>query len=294
MLYRIKSILLIIFVLYAVPSYAKELRILATITPLYSLVKNVSGDLNTVELLIEPNACPHHYQLKPSDIKKIKNSDTIFAVGKDFEEFLSSNLGQKDQSKMISLANTQGLQLLPVRNQNNKKNIDFHFWGSPYNAQIVTTKIAEILSELDPENKITYFANATNTLKKIEDMDQKIRDVIADSQKKKFIVFHDGYQYFEKHYHLHNVGIVETHHGSYGAKTIQRISKIIREESVKCIFAEPQSSPHVVNKIVENTGINAGFLDIEGEGTAGKVNPKEVYFSMMEGNAKNFSNCFHQ
>jgi zinc transport system substrate-binding protein len=281
--------ILLVFILYASPIYAKELKILVTITPLYSLVTNVSGSLNTVELLIEPGASPHHYQLKPSGIKKIKNSDVIFAVGRGFEEFLSNN-----QNKTLSLINTQGLQLLSIRNQGNEENIDLHFWGNPYNAQIITTKIAEILSELDPKNKSIYSANAANTIKRINTMDQKVKNIINNSRKEKFIVSHDGYQYFEKYYNLHNVGIVETSHGSYGAKTIQRISKIVREEDVKCIFAEPQSSSHVITKIAESSGIKTGFLDIEGEGTSGRVKPQDIYFSMMEGNAKNFSNCFYQ
>ncbi len=273
-------------------SNAQELKILVTITPLYSLVANVSNNFNKIDLLIDPNASPHHYHLKPSDVKKIQDADVIFAVGKNFEEFLFSNLSEDELGKIIPLADTDALKLLPVRNQKDDLNIDLHFWGSPHNARVIATKVATVLSEFNPENKDNYLANATTTIEKIDEMDKKIKSILAPVQHEKFVVSHDGYQYFEEYYGLHNVGTLDIHHGRYGAKTVERISEIIKNEKVKCIFSEPQDSSNAVQKIAENTGTKVGFLDIEGEGLSGKTKPQDSYFVMMEDNAKNFSACF--
>ena len=288
-----KWILLAAIMICSGPIFAKN--ILVTIAPLHSLVENVSGGVNKVDLLINSNVSPHHYQLKPSDVKKIKNAEIIFMVGEGFEMFLQKGF---EQSNKVSLVNTNELKLLPVRSDCDchtagplHSHTDLHFWGSPENAKTIAFKVAEVLGSHDPDNKGIYLANAIKTAEKISALDAKIRHILAPFKNEPFLVFHDGYQYFERHYQLHNVGTVTAGHDNvHGAKTLGRLIKIIEKTKAKCIFAEPQFSPHIVQKIAEQTKINIGYLDIEGIVT--DADPAQRYFLMMEQNANNFAKCF--
>lgn len=306
----------IIGLLFSFSTHAngKELEILVTISPVYSLVKNVSGNLNNVNLLISSNASPHHYQLKPSDAKKIAKADLIFIVDENFEVFLTASLSEEKKKKLISLSSAKNIKLLPSRkevhtlgfiephhdhedghkcNHHSHGNMDLHYWASPDNAKAITYKIAEALSDLDPDNKEIYSANANSTVSKIDQMDQKIASLLARLQDKKFLVFHDGYQYFEEYYHLHNSGtVVNDHNSGYGAKTFKNLATIIEKEKIQCIFAEPEFSPHLVNKIAKSSGIRVGYMDIEGANLIKDSAAENLYFSMMEQNAVNFANCF--
>lgn len=306
----------IIALLLAPPACAKEkeLEILVTISPIYSLVKNVSGNLNKVDLLISSNVSPHHYQLKPSDAKKIAKANAIFIVDENFEVFLTASLSGGKKKKLIALSAAKNIKLLPSRKEvhalgfvehdhdhehghncshHSHDNMDLHYWASPYNAKAITYKIAEALSELDPDNEAIYAANANSTASKIDDMDRKITAILAGAHNNKFLVFHDGYQYFEEYYSLHNAGtVVNDHNSGYGAKTFKNLANIIAKEKIQCIFAEPEFSPHLVNKIATSSGIRVGYMDIEGANLIKHSTPESLYFAMMEKNANNFANCF--
>lgn len=335
---------------------AKQLNILATITPIYSLVKNVSGNENNVNLLINSNTSPHHYQLKPSDIKKIKDADVIFAVDKNFEMFLQKSDSIIDSNKITYLSSSEGLNMLPTRshshshqhqdghhahdteqqhtfhdhhnnNTNHEHNhhehshnnshkdhghnngidhnhqhhhhegcnhgeIDLHFWASPENTIALIRKIAKTLSAEDTQHSKVYDEHAQETISEINTMDDEIKSILSPVKGNKFLVFHDGYQYFEKHYGLKNAGVVSNHNVNPGAKTFQRLLDIIKKENVRCIFAEPQFSPNVINKVAKNARIQVGYLDIEGGNIAKNHKAEDLYFKMMLTNANNFAKCF--
>lgn len=281
-----------------------ELNIIATIKPLYSLVKNVSGRENNVTLLVRSNASPHHYQLRPSDIKKLKNADVIFLIDDTFEVFLSRYLAnQKLKAKIVKLSETKGLKILKIRkNQdlltgttghcNCSSHKDIHFWSDIDNAKRIVLKIAETLSDLDPKHKKYYEDNAYSTVYKLDDLDREMTLKVSLINNKNFIVFHDAYQYLERKYGLSNVGTIAVRNKmNYGAKTISQIQKIIKDKYVKCIFAEHQFSGDVVRNIAENAKIKYNYLDIEWGESYITAKPEEYYFIMMRNNAKNLVEC---
>jgi zinc transport system substrate-binding protein len=265
-------------------------NIVVTIAPLYSLVKNVSGELNEVSLLINSRTSPHDYQLKPSDISKIRNADIVFAVGNGYESFLDKALGEK---QVIELGSAQGLTLLELKGHESCHHhalMDMHVWGSPNNAKIMVKEIAQVLSETDPVNRSKYLANADHAIRRIDQMDHKLRQALKPVQARPFIVFHDGYRYFEEHYQLNNVGSVGAGHGSLrGAKTLKRIIKLIEDTKAKCVCVEPNISQHLISKLVDITRVKVAYLDIDG--IASHEDAKDAYFTMMERNTEQLVRC---
>ena len=300
-----RSLLTFVFFCTAFVSSA-QLNIVASIKPLYGLVINVSGDKNKVELLVNSTASPHHYQLKPSDVKKLLDADIIFYIDDKFEIFLSNYLSDHNvKAKVVRLSESKGLKFLKVRSKQDlldgtrKKHCgckhgdkDIHFWGDLDNAQHMVKKIEEILIASDPKNKHYYEHRASQTQKRLINLDQELIKKLEPIRMKNFIVFHDGYQYFEKRYNLSNVGAIAIGgNKSYGAKTIAKIKDLVKEKGVKCIFAEPQFSSDIVNKIAENSGIKSNYLDIEWGVSYSGLKPEDYYFMMMRHNADMLVEC---
>jgi len=293
---------------------SEKLNVLVTFNPIYSLVKNVTGDINNTQLLISPNASPHNYQLKPSDVQKIKNADVIFMIDDGFEVFLAKYL-QKNRvkAKIVKIIESPDLITLPARKikildiahdhdhdhhdhgHDHSKchhNIDLHIWTNPLNAQIIVQDIATALSQYDPKHKSDYFKNSQNTINRLRIMDLEIAKILDKrTQQRPFISFHDAYQYLERHYHLINAGTIAGHDFIYGPKTIEELKRSIKEYDVKCVFAEPQFSDYLMQKIAKSTGTKLGYLDIEGGNFGKKVKPEELYFFMMKKNAENIKSC---
>jgi zinc transport system substrate-binding protein len=305
-------------------AHTGKLNILVSINPIYSLVKNVVQDSDISDLLVNPNISPHHYQLKPSDIRKIQQADLIFIVDKNFETFLANYISKNNlKAKIIELSHSSGIKTLPARNikvlhthsshdhdhhdchhhhhdhdhddhnhEHHHRSIDLHLWTSVGNAEAMVKQIEKNVTELNPEHAHIYKKNTKNTLKKLRKLDKEIKIILDRKvQNSPFIVFHDAYQYFEKRYNLKNAGSVAGSNFIYGPKTLQNLRKSIEQNNVQCIFAEPQFSNEVINKVAKSTNTNAGYLDIEGGSFGKNINPQDLYFFMMKQNALNIRDC---
>lgn len=317
---KIFSIIFILASLFTTISSAANLKVVVSINPIYSLVKNITNDLNETSLLISAQSSPHNYQLKPSDIKKIQDADLIIIVDDEFEIFLAKYLSKTSlKAKVVRLMHLPSLITLPSRNikvlnleqPTNKEetdnhedhlhehehhhkahNIDLHIWTDALNAQILVQELATILGKYDPKNKNQYYTNAHKTIKKLHTLDMEIAKILnKDIQNQPFIVFHDAYQYLEKRYNLKNAGSIAGNNFIYGPKTMKNLKNNIEKNGIKCIFAEPQFSDYFMKKVAKNTGTNVSYLDIEGGNFGESIKPEELYFFMMKQNATNIYNC---
>jgi len=325
---QIYSIIFILISFIAPTASAKNLKVLVSINPIYSLVKNVTDGLSDTTLLINATSSPHNYQLKPSDIQKIQDADIIFIIDDEFEIFLAKYLSKNNlKATVVRLIHMPSLITLPSRNikvlnfeqntTNPKRskhdhdnehehdehqhehhdhhqahNIDLHIWTDTLNAQILVQEIATILGEHDSQNKNQYATNAHKTIKRLHDLDVEISKILNKNiQDLPFIVFHDAYQYLEKRYNLKNAGSIAGNNFIYGSKTMKNLKNNIEKNNIKCIFAETQFSDYFMKKVAKNTNTNIGYLDIEG-GTFGEsIETKDLYFFMMKQNALNIYQC---
>ncbi len=275
-------------------------KIVATIKPIHSIISAVTDGVSKPQLLIENNQSPHDYSLKPSDMKKLEDADIIFYVSKNIENFLQKKLDDLDKTKkIIELSTIDGLHLI----QNNATNqaspdpeshneygdYDPHIWLNPQNAQNIAAYAEYILSELDPENKEKYAANASNFRKTLRKKTLYLSGQISRFKQKPFIVHHDAYKYFEDYFSLNSLAaITKSEEIQPSAKKIREINQIIADNNVKCIFAEPQFSKSIVESIAKTNKINIGLLDPIGyDVEAGK----EAYLKILHNMTKNLTKC---
>ncbi len=140
--------------------------------------------------------------------------------------------------------------------------VDAHVWLDPDNAKTMVDAIAARLRALDPEHAATYAANAQAVKADIDSTDAAVRARVAPVRDVPFIVFHDAYQYLERHYDLNAVGAITLNPDrAPGARRVYEIRQRLTELGVRCVFREPQFAPDLVATIVENTEVRAGVLD---------------------------------
>jgi zinc transport system substrate-binding protein len=104
-----------------------------------------------------------------------------------------------------------------------------------------------------------------------------------------FIVFHDAYQYFDRHYGLAGVGSITVNpEQPPGAKRLREIRDKIVNQQAHCVFREPNFPPSLVDTVVADTEAKTGILDPEG---AGLDAGPELYFQLMRGIADSLKTC---
>lgn len=298
---------------------AASLDVVATIKPIHSLVAQVLDGIAVPKLLVDGKASPHSYSLKPSDARALNAADVVFRVSPALEPFTVKIADALPKSvKLVTLEDAPGITLLDTRtsatfevhahkdegkhahahDEHDKHDDhddhahggkDGHIWLDPDNARAIVRTAATVLSERAPELKPKLDANAAAAIARIDALDAELKASLAPLAGKPFVVFHDAYQYFERHFGLTAAGSITLNpEVKPSARRLAAVRAKVRQLGATCVFAEPQFSPKIVATVIEGSGARAGELDPEGASIA---NGPELYATLMRNLARGLGEC---
>lgn len=95
--------------LVALPAQA-DVSLLTSIKPLQLIAAAVQEGAGSPEVLLPPGASPHHYALRPSDIRRVREAQLFYWIGEDLETFLPRVLEGRTQPA-VALQHLPGLHL---------------------------------------------------------------------------------------------------------------------------------------------------------------------------------------
>ena len=72
--------LLFSFLLLAAGTAQAEVRVLTSIKPLQLIAAAVQDGVGEPEALLPPGASPHHYALRPSDMRRVQEVDLLYWI----------------------------------------------------------------------------------------------------------------------------------------------------------------------------------------------------------------------
>ena len=284
--------------------------IVVTIKPLHSLVTGVVGNTARTHLIVDGNQSPHGFKFKPSQIKLLNNAAVVFYIGDTFETFMEKAFNVIPSNVVkVPVVEKARLKLLPYREggaweedkheghdhghegHHDEGGGDMHVWLDPDNAIKMIKAITRQLSRVYPENRDTYKANARSYVQKITALDSELSAALSNSKESPFIVFHDAYQYFEKHYGLNGVGsITFDPHDFPSPKRLKEIRSKLNETSAACVFSEPQFSDRLVRTVIKGTSARTALIDPLGSSIE---DGPDLYFTLLKNMADTFKSCFN-
>lgn len=289
-------------------------KVVATIQPLHALAAGVMGEIATPTLLIKGGHSPHNYSLRPSEAKALADANLIIWIGPELESFLVKPLANLAYgTRQLALLQQPELTRLPQRaggtwNVNDhhadeteherEKSKDLagsynpHLWLDPQNAIHIIRLLADVLTELDPTNSTAYHNNALILQKRLQELDQELDQSLSSINDLPYLVFHDAYPYFEQRYNLNPLGAISVSpERRTGAKRIAEIREKIKTSEARCVFAEPQFKPQLIETLISGTSAKSGILDPLGADlTAGP----ESYFTLLRQMANSLQQCLRE
>jgi zinc transport system substrate-binding protein len=302
---------------------AAPLQVVVSSKPFHSLVAGVMRGIATPELLITGNQSPHNYSLRPRDAMRLQRAQLIFWGGAGIEPLLERPLQTlPGRATTIALNEIAQLTLLPSRGSDQDWGLqshdsheddhadeaaerqderpddhlhgatDPHFWLDPINAKAVVEAAIEALASLSPSHRQQFQRNGERLLQQLDQLHQQLQRETRTVAQVPFMLYHDSFQYFERRYQLHAVGVVVQHlsHGSSAGK-LQQVQQSVRTHRVRCIFKEPQFSSRLVQIAAEGSDARIGILDPIG---ANLIPGESLYFQLMEGISRNLRHCLGQ
>lgn len=264
-------------------------KVVVTIAPLHALASAVMEGVGTPHLLMPPTSSPHGYALRPSDARALQEADLIVWVGESLETALAKPLKLLNSSEtgILKITGLKGLTLYPVRvtldldaqeddhddhddshddhdhgMSGSGDVIDPHVWLDPLNAIVITRALADRLAMLDPKNGDRYQSNASELINRLERLNENLTTQLKPLAGRPYVVFHDGYQYFDTRYGLSLAGVLTLHPETpLSVARTASIRSILRMENTACLFTEPQFSQDMIDSITEGTGARVAVLD---------------------------------
>lgn len=272
-------------------------KVAVDIAPVHSLVSQVMEGVGRPELLIQPEASPHSYSLRPSEANALSEADVVFWMSEDLTPWLEKSLENLASSAIqVEMLNIEGTTVHAYRegatfeahdhhhedehssedhhDEDHHEQADIgehhhhgdqdpHAWLDPVNGKIWVEAIAEVLSEQDPDNAETYQSNAAAAAEKLDALTASIQQQADALKDTKFIVFHDAYQYFERRFGVLASGAISMGDASDPSPArIKKIQEMVSSLGVTCVFTEPQYNPDMVKTVFEGTSVNTtGVMD---------------------------------
>lgn len=257
-----------------------KLNVVATIFPVYDWVKNVAGDVSGVnlELLVKNGVDLHSFQPSAADIIKISTADVLVFVGGE-SDFWVKDVLKNPANKNLSVINLMDLLEDSVKEEEfiegmtagvehhseemesdepeEEIEYDEHIWLSVENAKISVQKIAEILSEKNPENAEVYGKNRVSYEKKLDGLKNFYSPknagngtiIVCDRFPFRYMTDELGINYFAAF-----VGCSAETEASF--ETVAFLSKKVQELGCHKVFVTENSDKKIARTVIKNAGFS--------------------------------------
>ena len=146
------------------------------------------------------------------------------------------------------------------------------------------TLVRDELIRLDPENKDAYAANSAAFVRKLEALDQAIRESVKTIPEgnRRLLTYHDSWPYFARRYGFQIIGAVQpSDFTDPSPREVKRLIDQIRKEKVPAVFGSEVFPSPVLEQIAREA--KSRYIDkLRDDQLPGKPgDPEHSYIGMM-------------
>jgi len=278
---------------------SSKLNVVTTTTMITDLVKNIGGDLITVQGLMGSGVDPHLYKASEGDVTKLSEADIIFYGGLHLEGKLVEVFEKMahQNKKTIALSDALNAETL-IGSEYFQGNYDPHIWFDISYWKTITNYVVKTLSESNPQYKQVFETNGKQYLEQLTILESKVKAIIETlpADKRILVTAHDAFNYFGRAYGFDVVGLQGISTATEaGVQDVQNLAAFIIEHQVKAIFVEssvPKRTIEALQAAVQSKGHKVtigGTLYSDALGNAGSI--EGTYIGMFEYNVNTIVNA---
>jgi len=278
--------------LVAAPAWG-AVNVVATTTDLAALVREVGGNLVTVESIVQAGVDPEAFEPRPGDLGKLKRADLLVRVGLGYDYWLDALVSQIGDKRLMrggeaSLDASAGIPLLEIRGQSVMNEgghahgvANPHYWLDPDNAIIVTASIADALVRIAPAQREQILANRAGFLSRLETARARWSETLAPFAGTKLIAYHNSWPYFARRFRLDVIAFIEPKAGV--APSPAHLAQLISaggKANVRAIVHEPYEPDDASRLVARKLSVPMVRLAI----TVGSIEGTNDYLALFDYN----------
>lgn len=267
----------------------RKLTVITTVAPITNMVQNVGAPHVNIIGIVPDGIDSHTFEPIPADAKTLQSADLILVNGLDLE------------LPVVKLAEKVKKAVAPIVQLGNQTlskeewQFDFsyprekgypnpHLWLNIALAMHYVEIIRDNLSELDPANKASYFANTSFYLAKLKKLDSAIFACIATipQPNRKLVTYHDSFAYFAPRYGMTVIAAIQPSDFSEpGPQEVINLIKQLKKANVPAIFGSEVFPSKVMAQIAREADVR--FVDQLADDALPPA-PNDSFIGMMANN----------
>lgn len=304
-----KSLIVLVFGLFwgfAAP--ADPLKVVTSFSILQNLVAEIGGDQVVVQSLIPTGTDPHGFYPRPSDVLALKNASLFFTSGLGLEPW-SAQLWKASKTKAPLIDVSTDVRPLAAavekhghaghdhsaEHEHHHGPLDPHYWQDPARVRVVNLKIAKVLGEALPSQKVVFENRAAALNARILEIENATKAELAKLPLKNRVALspHRGFQYLGQAFDVNFVSILGTSTGQdLSAQRLGQLQRELKAGQIHVAFFEKGHSPQALKSALQElripTGtLNSDSLSVNGQGAA-------TYLEFLKSNTDNLVQAFRE
>jgi len=280
-----------ISLVFATHVHAGKIRVVATLTDLADLTRNVGGEFVEVRSLATGIEDTHGVPMRPSFVPLLNRADLVVLVGFDCEHAFLPALLEASKNPRIQIGQpnyvdcSRGVTPLEVPKSTDHSEGDVHPYGNPHYmldpvlAKIAVQNICAALIAVTPEHAADFSKNRDTYLAKLDAKIAEWETLLAPFKGTKFVSYHEHWPYFAARFGLAYYGTIELKPGiDPTPHHIENLIASMKADHVPIVVREPQFPEKVPALIAEKAGAKLLKLPI----MPGGVPNSETYIAEID------------
>jgi zinc transport system substrate-binding protein len=276
----------------ATPAVAAErqpVRVVAAFYPLAFAAQHVGRGFVSVSNLTPPGAEPHDLELTTKQRDAIQDADVVLVMGAGFQpavEKVSRDRSSGTVNLLSRLPIGAGNKKVAAEGTDDPNALDPHVWLDPSLMRAIVDVVASSLAKADRRHAASYEANATRLDEKLQALDQRFRDGLADCDRRLLLTSHEAFGYLAKAYGLRQEGVAGLSPDQEpNPRRLDQLTDLAKREGATTIFTEELVSPKIAQTLArEAGGLRTEVLSpLEGL-TAKEIGAGDSYITVMDRN----------
>jgi len=239
-----------------------EMCVVTSFYPMYIATMNVAADVSGVRLvnMSEPQTgCLHDFQMTPEDMRLLSTADVFVTNGGGIESFMGDVLERYPDLFVVTV--TEGINLIS-EDEDGEDEVNAHAWTSIADYKEMVAKIADGLSEADPEHAYDYRKNADDYLAELSALEETEQELLVQTSGERVILFHEAFAYLAEELQMEEVHTMDLdEERQISAGEVAEVIRLIREHDVKYILAEEAYGAEMGRLVSEETGVVVLYLN---------------------------------
>jgi len=277
--------------LAATQVHAAKVRVVATLTDLADLTRNVGGDFVDVRSLATGIEDTHGVPMKPSFVPLLNRADLVVLVGFDCEHAFLPALLDASKNPNIQVGKpgyvdcSKGVTPRDVPKSTDHAEGDVHPYGNPHymlDPVLAKTAVQNIYAALvatAPEHEADFTKNRDAYLAKLDAKIGEWQAALAPFKGTKFVSYHEHWPYFADRFGLVYAGTIELKPGvDPTPRHIEELVSRMKAEHIPLVVREPQFPEKVPALIARQSGATLVKLPI----MPGGVPDSDTYIAEMD------------